>query len=93
MSFVALVEISDHAEAAAAVFDESDGGSPSAESLDGGILVLELEILEESLLHWLERDSGKRGKGLSKRPTRKEAREVSRVVWSSSEIGTIRTHK
>lgn len=47
----ALVEIGDHAEAAAVVFDESDGGSPSAEGFDGGIFVLELEILEESFLH------------------------------------------
>lgn len=51
LGFDALVEIGDHAEAAAVVLDESDGGSPSAEGFDGGIFVLELEILEESFLH------------------------------------------
>lgn len=40
-SFGAFVEIRNHSEPSAAVFDdEADGGSPSPESFDGGILRL-----------------------------------------------------
>jgi len=49
--FRALGEIGDHAEAAAGIFDDGDGGSPSAERGLGRVLRLDAEVFSEVLLH------------------------------------------
>lgn len=49
--FGALGEIGHHAEAAAGIFDDGDGGSPSAEGGLGRVLRLDAEVFSQVLLH------------------------------------------
>lgn len=49
--FGALGEIGDHAEAAAGIFDDGDGGSPSAEGGLRRVLRLDAEVFSQVLLH------------------------------------------
>lgn len=52
-SFRAFFKIGNHTKPSAAVFDESDGGSPPPESFNRTILWFKLEILEQIPLHCL----------------------------------------
>lgn len=47
----ALGEIGDHTEATARVFDDGDGGSPSAKGVLRRVFGLNVKVLSEILLH------------------------------------------
>lgn len=77
-SFGAFFKIGNHTEAPTAVFNESDGGSPSPKSFDGRIFGLKVEILEQTAFH-----NGRFRFTVCQRGQREKRRPKPRKFWTS----------